>query len=147
MTKKFILKSPLVKPLKSPLSLLVFLVVAPLSQLWADETSPMIIEVRKKVKLHETERTYGDYFIRGGTAHGLSPGMKVSVIRRVPVHDSISNSSLGDFKVKVADLKIIQVDGEKAIGRLVEVDRREARPMIGYDAIMVGDHLDMTSIP
>jgi hypothetical protein len=102
--------------------------------------------VRKKIKLHDMERTYADYFIRGGTKLGLSEGILVSVVRRVPVHDPFENASVGDFKVKVADIEIIQADEKKAIGRLIEIDRREARPMLAYDAIMIGDRLDLTSM-
>jgi hypothetical protein len=115
---------------------------------WAQATpeEAVIIEVRKKVKLHDTERTYADYFIRGGTKLGLSPGVLVSVLRRVPVHDPLQNASVGDFQVKVADIEIILADDKKAIGRLVEIDRRQARPMLTYDAIMIGDKLDLTSM-
>ncbi len=106
----------------------------------------VVIEVRKKIKLHDLERTYADYFIRGGSKLGLSEGVLVSVVRRVPVHDPFDNASVGDFHVKVADVEIIHVDDQKAIGRLVEIDRRAARPMLAYDAIMIGDRLDLTTM-
>lgn len=106
----------------------------------------VIIEVRKKVKLHDTEKVYADFFIKGGTKIGLHEGILVSVLRRVPVHDPFENSSVGDFKVKVADIEIIQADSEKSIGRLVEIDRRAARPMLTYDAIMIGDRLDLETL-
>ncbi len=112
----------------------------------ASPEEAVIIEVRKKVKLHDTERTYADYFIRGGTKLGLSPGVLVSVMRRVPVHDPLQNSSVGDFEVKVADLEIILADDKKSIGRLIEIDRRAARPMLAFDAVMIGDKLDLSSM-
>lgn len=116
------------------------------SNLWALETEAVVIEVRKKVKLHKTERVYSDYFIRGGSKLGLSAGVLVSVVRRISVHDPFQNSSIGDFRIKVADIEIIQVDGEKSIGRLIEIDRREARPMLTYDAVMIGDRLDLDTM-
>ena len=116
------------------------------SNLWALENEAVVIEVRKKVKLHNTERVYADYFIRGGSKLGLSPGVLVSVVRRVSVHDPFENSSVGDFRIKVADIEIIQVDGDKSIGRLIEIDRREARPMLTYDAVMIGDRLDLDTM-
>lgn len=106
----------------------------------------VIIEVRKKLKLHESERVYPDFFIVGGTKLGLDKGVTVSVVRRVPVHDPLKNASIGDFKVKVADIEIIESDLEKSIGRLVEIDRREARPMLTYDAVMIGDKLDLDTL-
>lgn len=114
--------------------------------LFAADDEAVVIEVRKKIKLHDMERVYADYFIRGGTKLGLSEGTLVSVIRRIPVHDPFQNASVGDFKVKVADIEIIQVDERKAIGRLIEIDRRSARPMLAYDAIMIGDRLDLNSM-
>ncbi len=113
---------------------------------WSTPEEAVVIEVRKKVKLHDTERVYADYFIRGGTKLGLSPGVIVSVFRRVPVHDPLQNASVGDFQVKVADMEIILADDKKSIGRLVEIDRRAARPMLAFDAIMIGDKLDLSSM-
>ena len=116
------------------------------SWLFASLEEAVVIEVRKKIKLHDTERTYADYFIKGGSKLGLSEGVLISVIRRVPVHDPFDNASVGDFRVKVADIEIIQSDSEKSIGRLVEIDRRQARFMLAYDAIMIGDRLDLNSM-
>lgn len=125
------------------LSFILFLVATPV---WSLDREAVVIEVIKKVKLHQTERVYSDYFIRGGTKLGLSQGILVSVVRRVPVHDPFENSSVGDFKIKVADIEIIQVDEDKSIGRLIEIDRREARPMLAYDAVMIGDRLDLDTM-
>lgn len=121
-----------------------FLLLSLKSFSMADEA--VVIEVRKKVKLHDLERVYADYFIKGGRGLGLEKGVLVSVVRRVPVHDPFENASVGDFKVKVADLEIIHADADKCIGRLVEIDRREARPMLTYDAVMIGDRLDLDSL-
>ncbi|MEM7646446.1 MAG: hypothetical protein AAF203_06025 [Pseudomonadota bacterium] len=112
----------------------------------AKDKEAVVIEVRKKVKLHDSERVYADYFIRGGRNLGLAKGVLVSVTRRVPVHDPFENASVGDFKVKVADLEIIHADQKKSIGRLIEIDRREARPMLTYDSVMIGDRLDLDSM-
>ena len=106
----------------------------------------MIIEVRKKIRLHDSEKIYSDYFIKGGTAVGLEQGIIVPVVRRVPVHDPFDNASVGDFFVKVADIEIIQSDIKKSVGRLVTIDRRESRPMLTYDAIMIGDRLDLSKL-
>ena len=116
------------------------------SHIFAAENEAVVIEVKKKLKLHDTERVYADYFIKGGKKLGLNKGVLVSVVRRVPVHDPFDNASVGDFKVKVADIEIIHADGDKSIGRLIEIDRREARPMLTYDAVMIGDRLDLDSM-
>ncbi|MCJ8276889.1 MAG: hypothetical protein MJK18_08610, partial [Bdellovibrionales bacterium] len=66
---------------------IIFIFLMTSSNLWALEQEAVVIEVRKKVKLHNTERVYADYFIRGGSKLWLSPGVLVSVVRRIPVHD------------------------------------------------------------
>ena len=124
---------------------LICLIAGPWFQVHA-KNEAVIIEVRKKLKLHDSERVYPDFFIVGGTKLGLDKGVTVSVVRRVPVHDPLKNASIGDFKVKVADLEIIESDSEKSIGRLIEIDRREARPMLTYDAVMIGDRLDLDTV-
>jgi len=124
---------------------IVCLMAVPWYQAQAKEEA-VVIEVRKKLKLHDSERVYPDFFILGGTKLGLDKGVTVSVVRRVPVHDPLKNASIGDFQVKVADLEIIESDSEKSIGRLIEIDRREARPMLTYDAVMIGDRLDLDTL-
>jgi|GEM_PF-2173865 len=128
------------------IAILWTLIVFGVSGLDAMEKEAVVIEVRKKVKLHKTERVYSDYFINGGTKLGLDTGAVVSVVRRVPVHDPFLNSSIGDFRIKVAEVEIIQADAEKAIARLMTIDRSAERPMVGYDSIMVGDRLDLKTV-
>lgn len=113
-------------------------------QAWAEEA--VVIEVRKKVKLHKTEIVYNDYFINGGTKIGIDKGSVIAVVRRVPVHDPFQNSSIGDFRIKVADVEIIYADSDKSIGRLVGIDRRAERPMLRFDSVMIGDRLDLQSV-
>ena len=115
-----------------------------LNHVQADEA--VVIEVRKKVKLHKTEKVYNDYFISGGTKMGIDKGSVISVVRRVPVHDPFQNSAIGDFRIKVADLEIIHADSDKSIGRLVAIDRRAERPMLKFDSVMIGDRLDLQTL-
>lgn len=127
-------------------SILMMIVIAGSSPVFSKTSDAVVIEVRKKVKLHHLEKVYSDYFIKGGRKMGLDKGVLVSVVRRLPVHDPFENASAGDFHVKVADIEIIHADADKSIGRLVEIDRREARPMLTYDAVMIGDRLDLDSL-
>ena len=112
----------------------------------AMEKEAVVIEIRKKIKLHKTEIVYPDYFINGGTKLGLDKGSVVSVVRRVPVHDPFQNASIGDFRIKVAEVEIIHSDREKAIARLLQIDRTAERPMVKYDSVMVGDRLDLSTL-
>lgn len=106
----------------------------------------VVIQVRKKLQLHPKERIYRDYYVRGGKALGLVPGTQVEVVRRLAVHDPFANSSVGDFYVKIADVEVIHSDHGKSIVRLMGVDRQVQRPMLHYDAIMVGDRLNLSTL-
>lgn len=106
----------------------------------------VVIEIVKKVRLHKSEVVYPDFFINGGSKMGLDKGAVVSVVRRVPVHDPFQNASIGDFRIKVADVEIIHSDKDKAIARLIEIDRTAERPMVSYDSVMVGDRLDLSTL-
>ena len=127
-------------------ALLIIFLSFSFSWCFATEKEAVVIEVRKKVKLHKTEVVYPDYFISGGGKMGLDKGALVSVVRRVPVHDPFQNASIGDFRIKVADVEIIHSDREKSVARLVGIDRHRERPMVRYDTVMVGDRLDLTTL-
>jgi len=110
------------------------------------EKEAVIIQVRKKIKLHPRERVNKDYFVRGGQSLGLVPGTQVEVVRRLAVHDPFINSSIGDFFIKVAEVEIIYADHEKSIARLISLDRNAHRPMLQFDSVMVGDRLNLSSL-
>ncbi|MBY0314725.1 MAG: hypothetical protein K2Q26_04355 [Bdellovibrionales bacterium] len=109
-------------------------------------TEAVIIEVRKNLPLSKQDKSYRQYFINGGTAMGLQKGSTVEVLRRLPVHDPLKNASVGDLKVKVGELEIIHADGRLSVARELSMETPEQRPLLDYEAFMVGDRLDLGSI-
>jgi len=106
----------------------------------------VVIEVRKNVQMSKNDKVYKNYFINGGTLLGLKKGSMVDVLRRVPVHDPLKNTAIGDLHIKVAKLEIIHADPKISVARLVSVESPENRPLLEYEAVMVGDRLDLGTI-
>jgi hypothetical protein len=106
----------------------------------------VVIEVRKNIGMSKTDKIYKNFFINGGSAMGLNKGSHVDVVRRLPVHDPLKNTAIGDIRVKVGELEIIHSDPRISVARLVSQDTPENRPLLDYEAVMVGDRLDLNSI-
>lgn len=106
----------------------------------------VIIEVRKNIGMSKADKIYKNYFINGGENLGLKKGTMVDVLRRVPVHDPLKNASIGDIRVKVGQIEIIHADAKISVAKLVSNDSPETRPLLEYEAVMVGDRLDLESV-
>lgn len=115
-------------------------------QVKAAEAEAVIIEVRKNLPLTKQEKVYKNYFINGGTQLGLNKGTVVDVLRRLPVHDPLKNSAIGDLRVKVGELEIIHADAKISVGRILSLNSPEDRPILDYEALMIGDRLDLSTI-
>ncbi|MCC6137445.1 MAG: hypothetical protein IT287_02345 [Bdellovibrionaceae bacterium] len=111
-----------------------------------DAVEAVVIEVRKNTSLSKKEKVFKNFFINGGQNLGLQAGMHVDVSRRLPVHDPLKNASIGDLRVKVGTLEIIHSEGKISVARLVSYDSMEKRPLLDYEAVMVGDRLDLASL-
>lgn len=121
-----------------------FSVVEVRAQINASEA--VVIEVRKNTSLSKKEKVYKNFFINGGQNLGLKPGMLVDVSRRLPVHDPLKNASIGDLRVKVGTLEIIHSESNISVARILSYDSMEKRPLLDYEAVMVGDRLDLSSL-
>lgn len=132
------------KTIKLPL--LFFLFSGLEVQVQAAEKEAVVIEVRKNIALSKNDKVYKNFFINGGGKLGLKKGMIVDVLRRLPMHDPIKNISVGDLRVKVGELEIVQGDEYLSVGKLVSSENPENRAVLDYDAVMVGDRLDLASV-
>ncbi|MBX3021069.1 MAG: hypothetical protein KF799_05275 [Bdellovibrionales bacterium] len=123
------------------LSLVLLFAFLPLSA-QADLT---IFDVRRTLRMANTDPIYHDYYINGGNESGLSNGMILTVTRKLPLYDNYQNHSAGDLNLKVAKLKIIHVQKGLAVGRLQSEFTRENAPLLEDAFIMVGDSLDLST--
>lgn len=129
------------------LNLVLFLLCSVMEvQVQAAETEAVVIEVRKTISMSKNDKVYKNYFINGGELLGLKKGTIVDVLRRLPLHDPIKNISIGDLRVKVGEIEIIHADTLLSVARLISQDSPENRPVLDYEAVMVGDRLDLASV-
>lgn len=104
-----------------------------------------VFDVRRPLSFENGQELPKDFYINAGIEVGLKVGMTVAVNRRQTLYDPFQNKSPGDLIIPVGRLKIIQVQDNLAVARLEEVMGRENLPTLDFDAIMVGDRLDMST--
>ena len=123
------------------LSFIFAVFLAPLTA-YADLT---IFDVRRTLRMSNTDPVYHDYYINGGREAGLTTGMIITVTRKLPLYDNYQNHSAGDLNLKVAKVKIIHVQKGLAVARLQSEFTRENAPLLEDPFIMVGDELDLST--
>ena len=122
---------------------ILIILSADLSIAWAQKVT--VFDVKKNLKLTEDEKTYRDYYINAGEEEGLRAGMIVTVERSQSTYDHHQNMSPGELRVAVGKLKIIHVQKGLSVGRLHSRFSSDHRPMLNYNYIMIGDHLDLST--
>lgn len=112
---------------------------------WAKDTAS-IFDMRKSLPMDAKETVYHDFYINSGSEVGLKRGVFVNIVRSIPIHDPIQNKAQATLNVAVAKIKIIQVERNMSVGRLVSLVSPEDRPALDFDAVMIGDQIDLNSI-
>ncbi|MDZ4660900.1 MAG: hypothetical protein SGJ18_04700 [Pseudomonadota bacterium] len=125
------------------LSLVIVLQLPAGTSAGASEVS--VFEVQKNIPLTSEDIVYKDYYVTGGSQQGLQKGMVITVVRNLPVHDTLKNKSQGLLTNPVARIQIIHVENEFSVGRLYSSIDRVGLPILEFEGIMVGDFLDMGS--
>ena len=103
----------------------------------------VVFEIRRPISLDPEKTAPKDFYINGGSEMGLKKNMLIVVNRRSTLYDAYKNSSPGDLHVPVGQLRIIHVQKGLSVARLEKMVNRKNLPQLDYDAIMVGDTLDM----
>lgn len=119
-------------------------VVSPEEAFAADDVS--IFDVRKSLPLDPSDPVFYDFYVNAGPESGLKKGMYVSVVRKLPIHDPIGNKAQGTLSVEVAKLQIIHVERDISVARLASEFGSEDRPVLEFEAVMIGDVLDLSSV-
>lgn len=107
--------------------------------------APVIFDVRRSLPLDPDEPVFHDFYINAGPEAGFRKGVYVSVVRQIPVHDPVQNKQQATLNVTVGRLQIIHVERGIAVGRLHSELGDDERPTLEFEAVMVGDRVDLSS--
>src|SRR4051794_23426324 len=86
----------------------------------ARATEFFVTSVTRDFPMKAGEALYKDFYINAGSNNGLRKGAALDALRKMPVFDNINSKLLGDTNIRIARLKIIHVDKNFAIARLVK---------------------------
>ncbi|MDZ4084059.1 MAG: hypothetical protein U1E10_14040 [Bdellovibrionales bacterium] len=107
---------------------------------------PTIFDVRKSLPMEPTEPVYHDFYINAGSEAGFKRGQYLPIQRALPVHDPIQNKQQAILTVPVGKVFVIHVDRGLTVARLVQELSGDERPTLDFEAIMIGDRVDMKGI-
>lgn len=108
--------------------------------------APLIFDVRRSLPLEPDEPVYHDFYINAGVEAGFKKGMYITVVRLIPVHDPLQNKQQGELQVGVARLQFIQVARNLSVARLHSEFTNEERPALEFEAVMIGDRVDPSTM-
>lgn len=86
---------------------------------------------------------YRDFYINAGAANGLRKGLYIEASRKLSAFDNINSKLVAETPVKIARLKLIHVDKNVSIARLVKFYDRDTTPLAGIDSVMIGDLIEV----
>lgn len=102
-----------------------------------------VISVRRELALTEEEarKTPQDIVINGGLAEGVSKGMTLSVVRKVPVIDPFLNNKQKELEVEFARVKVIHSQENLSIARMEDMDSVHSGAGVGIRGVLIGDYI------
>ncbi len=105
--------------------------------------TPLIFDVRRSLPMDSEESVYHDFYISAGVEAGIKKGQFLPVARQLPVHDPIQNKQQALLTISVGKLQVIHVERNMSVARLVSELTDEERPTLEYEAVMIGDRVDL----
>ena len=112
----------------------------------ASDDTPTIFDVRKSLPMEPTDPSYHDFYINAGIEAGFKRGQYLPVQRAIPIHDPVQNKQQGILTVPVGKILVIHVERNITVARLASELGDDERPTLEYEAIMIGDRIDMKGI-
>lgn len=117
----------------------VFLTILATTSATSHAADFFVTAVLREFPMKSGETIYKDYYINAGANNGLRQGAFIEAIRKMPAYDNVNSKLVGDTQVKIGRLQLIHVDKGLSIARLVVLYEKDKRPLIGHDAVMIGD--------
>jgi hypothetical protein len=112
----------------------------------ANATDVSIFEMRKSLPMNPGEPAVHDYYINAGSEAGLKKDMYAKVVRSTSVQDPGQNRAQGTLHIAIANVQLIQVEKNISVARLYSELSDDERPAVEFEAIMLGDRIDMDSV-
>lgn len=112
----------------------------------AGDETPTIFDVRKSLPMEPNEASYHDFYINAGSEAGFKKGQYLPVQRAIPVHDPVQNKQQAILTIPVGKIVVIHSERNITVARLVTELGDDERPTLEYEAIMIGDRIDMKGI-
>jgi len=110
---------------------------------WAKEAT--VFDERRPLAMENDQVLPKDYYINAGSNDGLKVGVVMTVFRHQTLYDVYQNKSPGDLVVAVGELRVIHVQGDIAVARLEDLHKHDDYPNVEFDAVMVGDKVDLST--
>lgn len=129
------------RTLSTVMTVAMLLGVAPAS---TSKAEFFVTSVIREVTLKQADTQYKDYYINAGTNNGLKKGVFVDATRKIGVFDNINSKLIGDTPVKIARMKVIHIDKNFSVARLVKFYEKETTPLANYDGVMIGDQIQVS---
>jgi hypothetical protein len=85
------------------------------------------------------EKDYKDYYITAGSAHGIRPGSKLKVFRKIATYDQVNRTIHQEVLLPIAEIKVIHAEERTAIARLEKLQSADEAPAVQTPAVMIGD--------
>ncbi len=103
-----------------------------------------VTSVIREVPLKNGDLAIKDFYINAGSNNGLKAGLYLDAVRRISAFDNINSKVLTDTQFKIARMQIIHTDKNVSIARLVKFYEKDKVPLGNYDAVMIGDLVEVS---
>jgi hypothetical protein len=100
-----------------------------------------VISVVRSLPMKSGDPVIKDYYINAGSNNGLKEGAFIEALRRIPVYDNIASKVLQDTQIPVARMKIIYVDKNISVARVVKINEAKDQPQTMWSDIIIGDSI------
>lgn len=106
-----------------------------------------VIAVKRELGLDSasSDKAVQDVILNAGTSGGLSEGMSLSLVRKVPVIDPYKENKQLELEVEFGSITIIHAQEGLSVGRLERLDSISKGLAVGNRAVMVGDFVTTAS--
>ncbi|MCO5141534.1 MAG: hypothetical protein M9962_00420 [Oligoflexia bacterium] len=102
-----------------------------------------IFGIKSEFPMEENKSTYRDVYISMGSNQGIKIGSQLEAFRVSTTIDEINQRAGKNFTFPVARLKVIHVENDMAVARVLEMYSADKTPLTSNQNVMVGDQIEV----